>query len=328
LTLRPPETEFDRGIRHFGYLLTVTMLLMVLAVFVVHVFNGRPPLETLLFAVALAVGLSPELLPAILSVNLARGAQIMSTRGVLVRRLNAIENLGSMDVLCSDKTGTITEGVVQLQGSFDPSGAPSAEVLRLAACNAALASGLPNLLDDAILDAASADVTAFRKSAEIPFDAVRKRASVVVSTAGGARLITKGAYRAVLDVCGDLPDGAPLDSAARSRLDAQYDAWSEQGIRVLAVAARTLAHDAPAGRELETGLTFAGFLTFLDRPKEDAAAAILALAGQGVAVKIITGDAKPVAQHVARLVGLRAERTLTGAQLQDKIGRASCRERV
>ncbi len=318
LTLRPPETDFDRGIRHFGYLLTSTMLLMVFVVFVVHVVDGRPPLETLLFAVALAVGLSPELLPAILSINLARSAQIMATRGVLVRRLNAIENLGSMDVLCTDKTGTITEGVVQLQGGYDPSGRPSAEVLRLAAVNAAFATGVPNPLDDAILAAAPpADVAAVRKTAEIPFDAVRKRASVIVATASGARLIAKGAFHAVLDVCTNLPDDAPFDAAARSRLEEQYRAWGEQGIRVVAVASGPVAEGAPAGRELEKALTFAGFLTFLDRPKEDAADAIRALADLGVAVKIITGDARPVAQHVARLVGLRADRTLTGAELQD-----------
>jgi Mg2+-importing ATPase len=317
LTLRPPETEFDRGIRHFGYLLTSTMLLMVFVVFVVHVFNGRPPLETLLFAVALAVGLSPELLPAILSVNLARSAQIMANRGVLVRRLNAIENLGSMDVLCTDKTGTITEGVVKLQGSYDPAGAPSAEVLRLAAYNAALASGLRNPLDDAILAAATIDVAGVLKAAEIPFDSVRKRVSVVVEPAGGARLITKGAFHPVLDICTSLPGGAPLEAATRSQLEAQYRAWSEQGVRVVAVAWRAVPPGTVFGRELETGMTFAGLLAFLDRPKEDAADAIRALARLGVSIKIITGDAKPVAQYIAGLVGMRAERTLTGGELQE-----------
>ena len=137
LTLRPPETEFDRGIRRFGYLLTSSMLALVLLVFLLHVLSGREPVNTLLFAVALAVGLSPELLPAILSVNLARGAQQMASHGVLVRRLNAIENLGSMDVLCTDKTGTLTEGVVRLDGAWDVEGRASQEVLTRAAWNAA-----------------------------------------------------------------------------------------------------------------------------------------------------------------------------------------------
>ena len=153
LTLRPPETEFDRGIRRFGYLLTSAMLVMVLLVFVAHMFRGRPPVETLLFAVALAVGLSPELLPAILSVNLARGAQMMAKQGVLVRRLNAIENLGSMNVLCTDKTGTITEGVVQLEGAYDATGTTSDRTLTLGAWNAALdpdGDGIPNALEYAL----------------------------------------------------------------------------------------------------------------------------------------------------------------------------------
>jgi Mg2+-importing ATPase len=151
LTLRPPETEFDRGIRRFGYLLTSAMLVMVFVVFIVHVLSGRPPIETLLFSVALAVGLSPELLPAILSVNLARGAQMMARHGVLVRHLTAIENLGSMDVLCTDKTGTLTEGLVMLEGAYDAFGSPSADVRKQGGWNAALETGLASPLDDAIL---------------------------------------------------------------------------------------------------------------------------------------------------------------------------------
>ncbi len=156
------------------------MLIMVLLVFAAHMFRGRPPVETLLFAVALAVGLSPELLPAILSVNLARGAQMMARRGVLVRHLNAIENLGSMDVLCTDKTGTLTEGVVQLEGAYDSSGQPSQDVLDLGACNAALETGVASPLDEAITNARTPDLTHVRKLGEIPFDFVRKRVSVVV----------------------------------------------------------------------------------------------------------------------------------------------------
>src|SRR3954468_16184683 len=175
LTLRPPETEFDRGVRRFGYLMTGAMLLMVLLVFVAHMFRGRPPVETLLFSIALAVGLSPELLPAILSVNLSRGAQLMARRGVLVRRLSAIENLGSMNMLATDKTGTLTEGVVQVEGAYDPSGRSSEEVLELGACNAALETGVASPLDDAITAARQPDLTRTQKLAEVPFDFIRKR---------------------------------------------------------------------------------------------------------------------------------------------------------
>ena len=168
LTLRPPETEFDRGLRRFGYLLTSVMLVMVFLVFIVHVLNGRPPMETLLFSVALAVGLSPELLPAILSVNLARGAQMMARHGVLVRHLTAIENLGSMDVLCTDKTGTLTEGLVVLEGAYDALGSPSGEVQKLGAWNAALETGLASPLDDAILSAAAPELVGGSKAGGDP----------------------------------------------------------------------------------------------------------------------------------------------------------------
>jgi Mg2+-importing ATPase len=316
LTLRPPETEFDRGLRRFGHLLTSAMLVMVFLVFIVHVLNGRPPIETLLFSVALAVGLSPELLPAILSVNLARGAHMMARHGVLVRHLTAIENLGSMDVLCTDKTGTLTEGVVMLEGAYDALGAPSADVQKQGAWNAALETGLASPLDDAILSAAAPDLSTVRKLAEIPFDFVRKRVSVVVDKDGKTFLITKGAFHHVLEICTRSADGVLLDAAGKSRLEDRYQAWSAQGIRVLAVASRTVDSETPYNRELERDLTFVGFLTFFDRPKEDVADAIRSLATLGVSIKVITGDCKPVTQHVAALVGLRADRVLTGTDLQ------------
>jgi Mg2+-importing ATPase len=317
LTLRPPETEFDRGIRRFGYLLTSAMLIMVLLVFVAHMFGGRPPVETLLFSVALAVGLSPELLPAILSVNLARGARMMAHRGVLVRRLNAIENLGSMDVLCTDKTGTLTEGVVQVEGAYDRSGQPSEEVLELGACNAALETGIKSPLDEAISNACPTANAPVRKLGEIPFDFVRKRATVVAQGFGGPRLVTKGAFHHVLEVCSRLADGTVLDSGVRADLERRYEEWTGKGIRVLAVAARPIEERPLYGRDDERDMTFMGFLTFLDRPKEGVAKAIAELTALGVSIKLITGDSRLVAQHVARLVGLRADRVLTGRELDE-----------
>jgi Mg2+-importing ATPase len=317
LTLRPPETEFDRGLRRFGYLLTSAMLMMVLLVFAAHMFRGRPPVETLLFAVALAVGLSPELLPAILSVNLARGAQTMARRGVLVRHLNAIENLGSMDVLCTDKTGTLTEGIVQLEGAYDGFGHPSQQVLDLGACNAALETGVASPLDDAIITAHAPDFTQVRKLGEIPFDFVRKRVTVVVHTADGVRLITKGAFHHVLDICTRAVDGATLDRMALAQLERRYEEWTARGIRVLAVATRPVDEKALYVREDERDMTFIGFLTFLDRPKKGVADTLAELAALGVSVKLVTGDSGLVAQHVATLVGMRADRVLTGRQLDE-----------
>ena len=317
LTLRPPETEFDRGIRQFGYLLTSAMLIMVLVVFVGHMFAGRPPVETLLFSVALAVGLSPELLPAILNVNLARSAQAMARQGVLVRRLNAIENLGSMDVLCTDKTGTITEGVVQLEGAYDACGRPSQEVLDLAAWNAALETGVGSALDEAITKACTRDIDHARKLGEIPFDFVRKRVTVVMQAADRPRLVMKGAFHHVLEACTCAADGAALGAVERADLERRYEDWSGRGIRVLAVAARWMDVKAEYTRDDERDLAFMGFLTFLDRPKQGVADAIADLAGLGVSIKLITGDSELVARHVATLVGLRSDRLLTGRQIDE-----------
>ncbi len=317
LTLRPPETEFDRGIRRFGYLLTSAMLTMVLVVFVAHMFRGRPPVDTLLFAVALAVGLSPELLPAILGVNLARGARMMAESGVLVRRLNAIENLGSIDVLCTDKTGTLTEGVVEVEGAYDPAGAPSPGVLDLAALNAALETGVTSPLDDAILRGHTPDLATVRKVAEIPFDFVRKRVTVVVHAEAGVRLVTKGAFHQVLAACTRVADGSALTGTVAAVLDAHYQRWSRDGIRVLAIAARELDEKAAYTRDEERDLAFMGFVTFLDRPRDGVPEALAGLAALGVSVKLITGDSGLVALHVARLVGMCADRVLTGRELDD-----------
>jgi Mg2+-importing ATPase len=305
LVLRPPEAEFERGIRRFGYFLMSAMLLIVLLVFAIHVMLHRPPIETLLFAVALAVGLSPELLPAVLNVNLARSAQAMAARGVLVRHLSAIENLGSMDVLCTDKTGTLTEGVVELEGAYDATGAPSDLVLQRAACNAALESGISSPLDDAIRKACAYDATKTRKLGEIPFDFARKRVSVMVQFPEGCRLITKGAFHQVVEVCAAPPPG----------LERRYDEWTSRGIRVLAVAERAIEGRVACGRDDEREMTFLGFVTFFDRPKSGVIDAITDLERLGVSVKIITGDSVQVAQHVAKMVGMPIRRVVTGGDL-------------
>jgi Mg2+-importing ATPase len=317
LVLRAPETEFDRGIRRFGYLLASAMLVIVMAVFAANILLDRPAIETLLFSVALAVGLTPELLPAILSVNLARGAQLMARHGVLVRRLNAIENLGSMDVLCTDKTGTLTEGIVRLDGAYNALGEVSADVLELAALNAALESGLANPLDDAILQTHAPDLTRVEKLAEVPYDFVRKRLSIVVGGPDGVRLITKGAVEQVLQDCVLSADGRPLDAVQRQALEKRFREWSSNGIRVLAVATRMMSEQPAYGRSDERDLEFQGFLTFLDRPKTGVAETLAALKGLGVTVKLITGDTRLVARHVAAAVGMPVDRILTGRDLDE-----------
>ena len=325
LRLRPPETEFERGIRHFGNLLTQVMLVMVIIVLAVNVYLAKPLLDSLLFTLALAVGLTPELLPAIISITLSYGAQQMAKRGVIVRRLAAIENFGSMDVLCTDKTGTLTEGVVRLDGALATDGKPAATVLRWAYLNAHHQTGLSNPLDEALQAAAQTaglDIGAEQKVDEIPYDFVRKRLSVITANAQGERtLISKGALDNVLAICSQMQTGAgaqPLDGAARAEIERRYSEWSEQGFRVLGLATKALAAQPGAySRTDENGLIFEGFLLFLDPPKADVRQVIVDLAKRGVALKIITGDNQKVARHVAAAVGLPLKGVMTGSELND-----------
>ncbi|MDI9627364.1 MAG: magnesium-translocating P-type ATPase [Acidobacteriota bacterium] len=322
LTLRPPETEFERGIRRFGQLLTRIMTVLVLAVFTVNIVLEKPPIDSLLFAVALAVGIAPELLPAIISVNLSKGAQNMARREVIVRRLNALENLGSMDTLCTDKTGTLTVGVVQLDGALDVTGRPSDEVLRWAYLNAAFQTGLSNPLDEAILTKPYPDTTGMDKLEEIPYDFVRKRLTVVVDSDPGTEvcplLITKGALDSVLGVCtwARVDNRVqPLDAQVQASVAAQYAAWSKQGYRVLGLAVREVPRLAEYPVTAEAEMVFAGFLIFLDPPKPDARQTLDSLRQLGVDVKIITGDNRLVAGHLAETLGLPADEILTAREM-------------
>ncbi|MBP7599777.1 MAG: magnesium-translocating P-type ATPase, partial [Thermoflexales bacterium] len=325
LSLRPPETEFERGIQRFGYLLTQVMLVMVIVVLAVNIFLAKPLIDSLLFALALAVGLAPELLPAIISITLAHGAQAMAKRGVIVRRLNAIENFGSMDVLCTDKTGTLTEGVVRLDGALDPAGQPSTAVLSLAYLNAQFQTGLTNSLDGAIqgyAQKAGLKADAEKKIDEIPYDFVRKRLSVVTADDKGARtLVTKGALDNILSICDRVQVGddlVPLDDGQRAGIDQRYSDWSDKGFRVLGIASRKIeALTDSYTREDERDLAFAGFLLFFDPPKNDVRQTIIDLAQRGVQLKIITGDNQKVARHVAEAVKLQIDGVLTGSALND-----------
>lgn len=324
LNLRPPETEFEHGIRRFGALLTQVMTLLVLVVFAVNVWLDKPPIHSLLFAVALAVGIAPELLPAIISLTLSKGALLMAKRGVIVRRLAALEDFGSMDVLCTDKTGTLTQGVVQLDGATDGAGQPSERVFLAAYLNARFQTGLPNPLDEAILSHAQPDISAFVKTEEIPYDFVRKRLSIAIRDTrradGRYRLITKGAFASVLAVCSQMEEAAGqvahLDNPRRAALEKLFEQYSEQGFRVLGLAVKDVPPKAQYEPEEETDMTFGGFLLFFDPPKPDAKAAIAQLKRLGVSLKVITGDNRQVALHVARGVDLPVQGVITGAQLQ------------
>jgi Mg2+-importing ATPase len=323
LRARPPETDFARGVRRFGDLLIRVMMVIVLFVLAVNVALDRPVVESLLFAAALAVGLSPELLPAIISVTLSAGARAMAKRGVIVRRLDAIENLGSMTILCADKTGTLTEGRIVLQGTLDAAGAASDEVSRLAFLNAAFETGIENPLDAALMaagQAAGLSAEGLTKIDEIPYDFVRRRLTIVVAADGRDRheMITKGAFAEVLGVCSALGDGAadrPLDATGRAALAARFESLSADGLRVLALATRRFAPRPDYDRADESEMTFRGFLLFQDPPKADAAQAIADLAATGIAIKVISGDNRFVSAHVARAVGLDPAALLTGQEI-------------
>jgi Mg2+-importing ATPase len=325
LRLRPPETEFERGIRHFGNLLTQVMMVMVVIILTVNVLLSKPFLDSLLFTLALAVGLTPELLPAIISITLSHGAQQMAKRGVIVRRLTSIENFGSMDVLCTDKTGTLTEGVVRLDGALDTHGQSSDTVLRYAYLNAHYQTGLTNPLDDAIQATAQMsglDISAEQKVDEIPYDFVRKRLSMVTANAQGERtLITKGALDNILSICTSIQSGDgthPLDAVTRAEIEQHYSEWSEKGFRVLGLAMKTVnGRPETYSQSDEKALNFAGFLLFFDPPKTDVQQVIVDLAKRGVQIKIITGDNQKVARHVAEAVNLPLQGVLTGSQLND-----------
>ena len=323
LTLRPPETEFERGTRQFGALLMQVTLLLVFAVFVFNVVQHKPALDSLLFSVALAVGIVPELLPAIISITLSRGARAMADHGVIVRRLTSIENFGNMDTLCTDKTGTLTAGVVKLDGALDVHGTPSQKVLGYAYLNARFQTGLANPLDAAILAQEPPQLDGIVKTDEVPYDFARKRLSVVVSQDGTSptatyMMITKGALDNVLDASVSVCDGGnilPLDAAQRASIQQRLQKWSAQGFRVLGVATKTV--DKPRGfsRDDEHGMTFEGFLLFFDPPKPGVNQSVKDLAHLGVQLKMITGDNALVAQHVAESIGLEVTGVLTGQQL-------------
>ena len=324
LRAREPETNFARGLRQFGYLLIRSMVVIVLSVLTVNLLLHRPLVESLLFSVALAVGLSPELLPAIVSVTLSAGARAMSKQGVIVRRLDAIENLGSMTVLCTDKTGTLTEGTIVLAEATDARGSTSAAVRQLAFLNASFETGIDNPIDAAIVTAgeqASLSTGSYEKIDEIPYDFLRKRLTIVMAEGGDAErhlVVTKGAFSNVLSVCTHVErDGAvfALTDAVTAELSAYYEAKGKAGFRVLALATRAVSAKGAYQRGDETEMVFAGFLLFLDPPKADAARVLRDLAKLHVQVKVITGDNRFVTGHLAEAVGLDPTSMLTGDAL-------------
>ncbi len=322
LLAKAPPTAFEQGTRHFGFLIMRMTILLVLFVLLVNAFFHRPWLESFLFAVALAVGLTPELLPMVVSVTLSKGALRMAKSKVIVKRLAAIQNLGSMDVLCTDKTGTLTEARIHLERHMDPLGRESERVLELAYFNSFFETGVKSPLDDAILEHKEIDASRWRKIDEVPFDFERRRVSVLLDDGKTRLLVVKGAPEDILRLSVSYEaDGEavlrPLDKAALGSVNAQFEELSKEGFRVLGIASRQVGMDHPhAVVSDETELTFAGFAAFLDPPKESAKVALAGLAADRVTVKIITGDNELVTQHVCTQLGIPIIGVLTGAEIQ------------
>jgi P-type Mg2+ transporter len=318
LKLRPQETDFERGIRRFGYFLMEVTLVLVVAIFAINVYLTRPVLDSFLFSLALAVGLTPQLLPAIISINLSHGAKRMAQKKVIVKRLASIENFGSMNVICSDKTGTLTEGTVHVQSAIDVEDKPSDKVLLYAYLNAFYETGFSNPIDEAIRTYRKFDLSGYQKQDEIPYDFLRKRLSILVSHSDSNVMITKGALMNVLDVCSsvEMGDGTIVGIASQQeQIQKHFEEFSSKGFRTLGVAYKNIGSVSRISKEHEAGMTFSGFLVLFDPPKPNIIDTITNLKNLGVALKIITGDNHLVAANVSQQMGLSDTKILTGPNL-------------
>ena len=326
LNTKPPKTTFEKGVNSVSWVLIRFMLLMVPVVLFVNGFTKGDWMQASLFAISIAVGLTPEMLPMIVTASLAKGALAMSKQKVIIKNLNSIQNLGSMDILCTDKTGTLTQDKVVLEYHLNVDGKEDDRVLRHAFLNSYFQTGLKNLIDLAVIQrqeelGAHDLVKKYTKVDEIPFDFQRRRMSVVVQDwEGKTQLVTKGAVEEMLQCCAWAECGGrvlPLEEGVRQRVLAKAGELNSQGMRVIAVAQKT--NPSPAGQfsvEDERGMVLLGFLALLDPPKATAQAAIQALQEYGVSVKILTGDNEKVTQAICRQVGLPVERILLGTDLE------------
>jgi len=324
LQIKAPETEFERGIRRFGYMLMEITLVLVIIIFAINVYLHKPVLDSFLFSLALAVGLTPQLLPAIISVNLSTGARRMAKKQVIVKRLSSIENFGSMNILCSDKTGTITEGKVNLKDALDIDGNHNEKVLQYAWLNASLQQGFHNPIDQAIRTSYQDTANKFVAKAEIPYDFIRKRLSVQVTDGNENIAITKGALNVILDICNqaETSKGIVNIDKHRKKINEQYHQLSNSGFRTLGVAYKALDKEAKFSRDDEKEMIFLGFIALFDPPKPGIDITIGKLNELGVSLKIITGDNALVANSLAIQVGFKQPNILTGTDLH-KISNAA-----
>jgi Mg2+-importing ATPase len=316
---RRPETEFEKGLRRFGYMIMQVTFLLVIFVFFINALNGRKVIDSLLFSVALAVGLTPELLPMILSINLSKGALAMSKKGVIVKQLASIQNFGNMDVLCTDKTGTLTENKVTLMLHVDVEGKNDDKVLNYSFLNSHHQTGLRSPLDEAILAHTEVDVTDFQKIDEVPFDFVRRRVSVVVQRLGERFFITKGAPEEIIRACsfyelsGKIFD---LSGEAQRGAEQQYYDLSSEGFRVLGISYKKVKEEKTVySVNDESDMVFLGFVAFMDPPKETAKESLQLFKKYGIELKVLTGDNELVSRKVCEQLDFEVKGVVLGADI-------------
>ena len=320
LRLKNPETDFEKGIRQFGYLLMEITLVLVLVIFAINILLHKPALDSFLFSLALAVGLTPQLLPAIISVNLSVGARAMAKQQVIVKRLASIENFGCMNILCSDKTGTITDGKVTLKDALDIEGNHSNKTLQYAWLNATMQQGFKNPIDAAIRSSYQGNLDGFTIQSEIPYDFNRKRLTIQVKNEKENIAITKGALNAILDICdtAETASGQVIPMKDKSgAINDEYKKLSAEGFRVLGVAYKKGSNDKNFTKADEDKMIFLGFITLFDPPKKDVLQTIQGLNNLGVQLKLITGDNALVAASLAKQIGIEIPMILTGLQIRN-----------
>jgi P-type Mg2+ transporter len=324
LTSHLPETEFEHGVRRFGYFLMEVTFLLLIVIFAFNIYLARPVVESILFALSLSVGLTPQLLPAIIAINLAHGAKKMAKNHVIVKKLASIENFGSMNILCADKTGTLTSGEIKLNKACDCAGKKSDKVFHYAYLNSKYQSGYTNPIDDAITET-HIDITEWSKLDEVPYDFIRKRLSILVRNENSRLLITKGAFQPLIDICthAETELGTVIDiHKIYNDLQKRFIEFSNEGYRVLGLAFRNGDEISSLAPKHEKQMTFLGFLLFWDPIKKDILNTIEGLEKLGIELKIITGDNKLVAMHVAKLLGISEKKVLTGSELRQMSDRA------
>lgn len=322
LSEKDSATDFEKGIKSFGNLILHVTTFLIGLIFVFNIFLNKPFLESFMFALALSVGLTPQMLPAIISVNLSQGAKRMSEQGVIVKKLNAIENFGSMTVMCSDKTGTITQGKVKLDGALDCNGNKSDNIYRLAAINSYFQEGYANPIDSAILDTRTDDFSNYEKLSEIPYSFETKLLSVIVRTDRNSSvrniMVTKGALTNVLDVCKTYENSdnsvGNIEDVKSQILD-MFDKYSSQGYRVLGVAYKLIEDDADVKIQKAEDMIFAGLLLFIDPLKDDIKDVVAEMNRLGVSLKMITGDNHLIAKNIGAQIGLNPGKILLGDEL-------------